>query len=188
MSRLLGLKEWMGVTDRLFCKFGPLCWPSMASHVYSLQSGILNLVILELLLPIMSLVNTASHGFHLFFFLVALSVQTISPVASFSKYKTTKTHLSCVNSWLLMRRLKNVVSTNSWFILWMLLRHTVNYTEIAKSTLGKTRHVLKQKTLYILFCSMVLSYFNYYVETCGNTYAYCRKRPERIGYIYKNQS
>lgn len=50
----------------------------------------------------------------------------------------------------------------------------INYikTKIARSTavLGKTKHILDNKSLYILYCSLVLPYLNYCVEIWGNTY------------------
>ena len=36
--------------------------------------------------------------------------------------------------------------------------------------LGKTRLILNQRTLYILYCSLVLPYLNYCLEIWGNTY------------------
>ncbi len=44
--------------------------------------------------------------------------------------------------------------------------------KVARSigVMGKARHVLNEKALYILYSSLVLPYLNYCVEVWGNTY------------------
>lgn len=45
-------------------------------------------------------------------------------------------------------------------------------TKVAQSigVMGKARHVLSKKALFILYCSLVMPYLNYCVEVWGNTY------------------
>ena len=44
--------------------------------------------------------------------------------------------------------------------------------KVARSigVLGKARHILNERALYILYCSLILPYLNYCIEVWGNTY------------------